>query len=682
MSTGEVSERKLLSARFFSALKFYTLATGSPLERSRTLVTFDCEIPQRGTLLIPPDLRGESELVWIHGVAALGEQRQEFIDTIRAGEIPTPLSASTARGSCPHVRYHPLESLHAREHTVASLLALTKPLVVAASRSRWAKCPSCAQSLPLFHNPTELCDHLLTTLRDKECRIELVGLAEEISSWATEKGFTLGAQPGGQVSVRVDSLTCSPQALQKVEPILASTKKLPNTWLTITHEDATEEYGWNGRCARCNITLTPFNASAARDLIDRPASNRSTHEGCRMIDDTSLSELLSAPIARILNGHTVQELLSPLQREAIQTLSLETLTLATITTNLAPQSLAAVALLDLARDTGNAGELCLFPAPASSFSSDLLPSVQSLIEKLSLSRPFVWITDNPSPPATGSIAPSAATPSRRLGSLSLNNQPAQRIEIECGRLNELQVPLPLRHLRIAPLMHEALAGKRHELVTSEIESPVTPFLVPLFPSEPSTTRLVAHALGVIEPLTKMFAASHQAKMLGLTARDFLLGQIRQVASVCAACKGTGIVVTKAPINSAIDPCHTCWGARFRSPAREVTFKGRTLWEILNAPISTSQDTLRALPKMREVLELVTMLGLSELPLGMPVTLLSVPQRRLLAIAHGILSGTVSRPAILVIEEPYAGFSDEQRRGLMSALAHSAFSERVSWLAVL
>jgi len=621
-------------------------------------------------------------MVWIHGVAALGQQRQRFVDAIKAGEIPTPLSASTVRGSCPHVRYHPLESLHAREQTVASLLALTKPLVAAASRSRWARCPSCAEPLPLFHTPTELCGHLLTTLRDKNCRIQLVGPSEEISPWATEQGFTITAQPEGRVSVRVDSLTCSPQALERVEPILASTKHLPKAWLNITHEHATDEYGWNGRCARCDITLTPFNPSAARDLIERPASSRPIHEGCRVIDDKALSELLSLPIVRILSGHTVQELLSPLQRDAIQKLSLESLTLTTLTTNLAPQSLAAVALLDLAHDTGRAGELCLFTAPASSFSNDLLPSVQSLIEKISLSKPFVWITEAPSTLAIGSIAPSATTRSRRLGSLSLNNQPLQRVDIECGRLNELQVPLPLRHLRIAPLMYEALAGKRHELVTSEVECPVTPFLVPLFPSEPSTTRLVAHALGVIEPLTKMFAASHQAKMLGLTARDFLLGQIRQVASVCAACKGTGIVVTKAPLNSASDPCHTCWGARFRSPAREVTFKGRTLWEILNAPISTSQDTLRALPKMREVFELVTMLGLSELPLGMPVILLCAPQRRLLAIAHGILSGTVSRPAILVIEEPYAGLSDEQRGGLMTALAHSAFSERVSWLAVL
>lgn len=681
MSVRPSSIPSRLSARFFSAVRFYAYATGSALGHSKALVTLDCEIPERGTLIIPPDPRGDSELVWIHGVAALSEQRERFLETIRAGEIPTPLPGSDLNGECPRVRHHPLEVLHAREQTVASLLGMTQHLVDAASRSRWARCPGCAQPLPIFHTATELRDHLLSTLREQNCRIDLIGPSEEISPWATEKGFSVASHTPQLSSLRIDSLTFSAEALQTLEPIIASTKRLSRSWLTITGENVTDEYGWNGRCAQCDITLSPFNRSAARDLIERSTSSPATQEGNRLVDEVPLSALLSMPLVRSLNGSLCKERLSPLQREAIQTLSLEKLTLNAFTSDLAPETLGLVVLLDLARNRRDSRELSLFTAPASLFSKEVLPSVQALIEKLSRSGPFVWLTVVPNEHNVSTLATRSTKTAQRLGTITLNAQPTQLIELTRGGWSEIVPPSSLHHLRIAALTHESIAGKTNDLVSSEVPSPVSSFLVPLFPCESSGTRLVAHALGVIEPLAKMFAASHQAKMLGLTPRELLLGQLRQVATVCATCKGTGVLMTKGTARSATEPCHTCWGSRFRSPAREITFKGRTLWEILNAPLSDSQDTLRALPKMKEVFELASTLGIADLPLGMPVTLLSIPQRRVLAIAHAMLSGTRSRPSVIVIEEPIVGLSGQQRAGLEAAVTDPTFEERVSWIGV-
>jgi ABC-type branched-subunit amino acid transport system ATPase component len=106
-----------------------------------------------------------------------------------------------------------------------------------------------------------------------------------------------------------------------------------------------------------------------------------------------------------------------------------------------------------------------------------------------------------------------------------------------------------------------------------------------------------------------------------------------------------------------------------------------LWEILNATISASRETLRALPKMKEVVELASLLGLTELPLGMPVTLLTTQQRRLLAIAHAMLLGTATRPSLIVVEEPRVAWSIDHRTGLEAVVAHPAFRERVSWVGV-
>lgn len=243
-------------------------------------------------------------------------------------------------------------------------------------------------------------------------------------------------------------------------------------------------------------------------------------------------------------------------------------------------------------------------------------------------------------------------------------------------------PLPhQRHDRLGLALYKALQGAPSSLVTFSAVHSFSAHFIPLFSEDSTTTRLVAHQLGVIDPLAKMFAASHQAKMLGLSSRDFSIGQLRQSPTLCGTCKGTGLLhSTDGDLwREEVAPCPTCWGTRFRSPARDVTFKGKTMWEILNTPILSSEQILRALPKMREVFELTILLGLGEVVLGTPTTLLHPPHRRMLAIAHAILEATATKPSIIVVEAPFVGLNTQQRAGLEQVIEHPRFRERVAWI---
>lgn len=667
--------------RVFSAQRFYALATGAPFDHSRATIVLDLNIPEHGVHVVVPDPAGETELAWIHGVAARAEQRERFIENIRAGGIPTPLPSSDTSVTLPRVRYHSLETLHVRQQTVVALLGAGEKLVAAARKSRWTSCPNCARPLHILDSATELCDHLLTTLRGEDLTIKLVGGDEELVPWAMTKGFTSSSPHEARVSVRLDSLTCEPEALRKIEPILASTKILPRVWLAITSKSTREEYGWNGRCADCDITLAPFNSVVARDIIERPTGQRSSHEGRRILHGIPLIELLSQPFGRLLEGPLACELFNDLQQKIVRAFALENLTLHTITKDLAPQALAFVALLALARDEEALRTLRLFTAPKSLFSAAQRETIRAVAEKLGKNAGFVWITNEP-PTVDLSVAREASENAGRLvARCEITTDTTSTIEARRGEWRELSVPPSLKDLRLAAHLFHHLSGTPSNLITSVVMSPFTPHLIPIFPAESSDTRLVAHSLGVIEPLSKMFASSHHAKMLDLTARDLLLGQIRQPSTVCSSCKGSGVLIKEEPLSGADTPCHICWGTRFRSPIHEVTFKGRTLWEILNAPLCASADTLRALPKMKEVVELGSLLGFSDIPLGMPIALLATHQRRLIAIAHAMLSSTSPRPALIIIEEPGAGLTEPQQRGLEAAVAHPAFKERVSWIGV-
>ena len=106
-----------------------------------------------------------------------------------------------------------------------------------------------------------------------------------------------------------------------------------------------------------------------------------------------------------------------------------------------------------------------------------------------------------------------------------------------------------------------------------------------------------------------------------------------------------------------------------------------MWQLLNSPIRETAPVLRALPKMSQILELVTLLDLVDIPLGMPTSLLSRTNRRLLSVIKATISATPSRPSLVIIEEPYVGLTEQQISGLAEVALHSYTKQKVAWIAV-
>jgi excinuclease ABC subunit A len=228
----------------------------------------------------------------------------------------------------------------------------------------------------------------------------------------------------------------------------------------------------------------------------------------------------------------------------------------------------------------------------------------------------------------------------------------------------------------------AIDGEANHAYEFAATGPFSPHLIPLFSVDSNLTRLVAHDLGVNDPLAKLFASSQQAKMLGLTPRDLIIGQARVSASICRTCRGAGLLLTEEDsVLSGASLCTSCWGARWSSPARDITFRGKTMWQLLNSPIRETAPVLRALPKMSQILELVTLLDLVDIPLGMPTSLLSRTNRRLLSVIKATISATPSRPSLVIIEEPYVGLTEQQISGLAEVALHSYTKPKVAWIAV-
>jgi excinuclease UvrABC ATPase subunit len=147
-----------------------------------------------------------------------------------------------------------------------------------------------------------------------------------------------------------------------------------------------------------------------------------------------------------------------------------------------------------------------------------------------------------------------------------------------------------------------------------------------------TRQTLAGALGILDKLTQLYASSLDARSHGLTQRAFAPTTPRSNPYLCSECGGLGIKLDYAlnlPRPLACG-CPVCHGRRFKAPVATILFRGAPYYQILNQPISQSIGALSALSKVKTTLKKVTELGLANLPLAMPVALLSLSERAKLA----------------------------------------------------
>ena len=672
-----------MSIAAFSAQRFYQVATGSPVEPSHTHVLLQTEIPNKGLHLIDAAPDGTTHLAWLQGVIAPSKQRERFISDVLLRKLPHPIAHRTHSAAVRQAHYLSLNDLQSHNRTLASLLDVTETLTNAAAQSRAAQCPTCGHVIPIFLSASELCEEIVKTFSGKEIDVDLAGPLETIATWAAEHGFTSQPQDGNLATVRLDSFHCDEARTLQLQPLLASTRRLGGTWLSVNNTAEHTEYAWDGRCSTCDYQMRPFRKSIARTFIERGATDDALVEASRILEGRTLENILSASFGELIRDTAIAHTLTTSQRDAIETLGLTELSLGSISSTLTPSTLARVALvISSSLPTGD-HSVVLFDAPRSLFRAQEYDAALAVAQSIARNSPVVWISSpvNPKQPSapTREHAPKATL----LGTITLHGLSTSSPDVHCGDWISIDIPGDQRHERRGLALYRALQGNSSPRVSFAPQHSLSPSFIPLFSEDSTATRLVAHQLGAIDPLAKMFAASHQAKMLGLTPRDFMIGQLKPSSTVCGTCRGTGLLhaIDGDLWREEVAPCPSCWGTRFRSPARDVTFKGKTLWEILNTSITSSEQILRALPRMKDVFELTTLLGLGEIALGTPTALLHSSHRRMLAIAHALLEATATKPSVIVVEAPFVGLNAEQQAGLHQVITHPRFKERVAWIGV-
>ncbi len=179
---------------------------------------------------------------------------------------------------------------------------------------------------------------------------------------------------------------------------------------------------------------------------------------------------------------------------------------------------------------------------------------------------------------------------------------------------------------------------------------------------------VATISGVAERLRKRFAGTPGARALGLSAKAF---SSRTPGGRCETCGGRGIVTVAMDLLPDVTVgCEACGGRRFSDAVLSCRLDGRSLTDVLDAPVADAASWFVGDPFMEVPLAALVEIGLSYLRLGQEATALSSGERQRLRLARLMATPRAGRTALL-LDEPTRGLGFDDVGRLLAALGRLA-----------
>ena len=114
------------------------------------------------------------------------------------------------------------------------------------------------------------------------------------------------------------------------------------------------------------------------------------------------------------------------------------------------------------------------------------------------------------------------------------------------------------------------------------------------------------------------------------------------------------------------PCEVCHGARYNRETLEVHYKGKTIAEVLDMPISEAVEFFESINSIARYLQTLTEVGLGYVRLGQPATTLSGGEAQRVKLAAELQKRSTGR-TLYVLDEPTTGLHFEDIRRLLAVL---------------
>jgi len=169
---------------------------------------------------------------------------------------------------------------------------------------------------------------------------------------------------------------------------------------------------------------------------------------------------------------------------------------------------------------------------------------------------------------------------------------------------------------------------------------------------------------VFDYVRELFAETDLAQQRGYEKGRF---SFNVKGGRCESCGGQGRV--KIEMNFLSDvyvPCEECDGARYNDETLDVTYRGKTIADVLGMSVEEAYDFFESHGQLRRRLKLLQDVGLGYMRLGQPSTTLSGGEAQRVKLAEE-LGKKDTGETLYLLDEPTTGLHPEDERKLIDVL---------------
>jgi excinuclease ABC subunit A len=165
--------------------------------------------------------------------------------------------------------------------------------------------------------------------------------------------------------------------------------------------------------------------------------------------------------------------------------------------------------------------------------------------------------------------------------------------------------------------------------------------------------------GVFTYIRELFSEMPEARVRGYKPGRF---SFNVKGGRCENCEGDGIIKIEMHfLPDVYVPCEVCKGKRYNQEALEVTYRGKTIADVLDMSVEEATTFFDRIPKIKRKLQTLCEVGLGYIRMGQPATQLSGGEAQRVKLTEE-LSRRDTGKTFYILDEPTTGlhFADIER----------------------